>query len=99
MTPSWKEIRAAGEEADLDMQAWEDSLHDRLLIYVLDRTKTTKRYHIDAQFHAQIERLVGLVIGCISEHSPLTDDKLRARAAEFDDLFKMGASEGRPDER
>jgi hypothetical protein len=97
MTPSWSEIREAGEAADLDMQAWEDSLHDRLITYIIDRTKSAERYLNDAEFHAQIERLVGLVIGCISEHSPLVDPLLRQRAAEFDDLFKMGASEGRPD--
>jgi len=98
-SPTWAEIRDAGEAADLDMQAWEDSLHDRLIRYIIDRTKTAERYHNDAEFHAQIERLIGLVIGCISEHSPLTDDKLRARAAEFDALFMQGASEGRPDGR
>lgn len=97
MTPSWQEIRDACEVADVDVQAWEDSLHDRLISYILGRTKTAKRYHTDAQFHAQIERLIGLVIGCISEHSPLVDDKLRRRAAEFDDLFKQGATEGAQD--
>jgi hypothetical protein len=97
MTPTWKEIRDAGEAAGLDMQLWEDSLHDRLLLYILERTKSVQRYHTDAEFHAQIERLIGLVVGCIGEHSPLTDDKLRQRAAEFDNLFQMGASEGRPD--
>jgi hypothetical protein len=97
MAPTWKEIREAGEAADLDMEDWEDKLHDKLVAYIVNHTKTIERYHNDAEFHAQIERLVLLVIACISEHSPLTDDKLRARAAEFDDLFKMGASEGRPD--
>ena len=99
MTPTWNEIREAGEAADLDMQAWEDGLHDRLISYIVEHTNSAKRYHTDAEFHAQIERLVGLVIGCLSEHSPLTDELLRKRAAEFDDLFKQGASEGRPDAR
>jgi hypothetical protein len=99
MTPTWTEIRDAGEAAGLDMQLWEDSLHDRLLLYILQHTKSTERYHTDAEFHAQIERLVLLVVACLSEHSPLTDEVLRKRAAEFDLLFQMGASEGRPDAR
>jgi len=99
MTPSWKEIRDAGEAADLDMQAWEDALHPRLVEHIVSRTKTAERYHNDVEFHAQIERLVGLIIGCISEHSPLTDDKLRSRAAEFDAFFMQGASEGWTDDR
>jgi len=99
MTPTWEEIRDAGEHADLDMQAWEDGLHNRLIQYIVEHTKTGERYLLDAEFHAQIERLVGLVIGCISEHSPLTDDKLRSRAAEFDAFFMQGASEGWTDDR
>ena len=98
-SPTWNEIRDAGEAAGLDMQAWEDSLHDRLITYIIDRTKTVERYHNDAEFHAQIERLVGLVVACINEHSPLVDPLLRTRAAEFDALFMQGASEGRPDDR
>jgi hypothetical protein len=93
--PTWNEIKEAGEAADLDMDLWEDELHDRLVSYIIDRTKSTERYLYDAEFHAQIERLVGLVIGCISEHSPLVDPILRQRAAEFDDLFAGGAQEGR----
>ena len=97
LDPTWQEIREAGEAAGLAMDLWEDALHDRLIAYIVDRTKSAERYHTDAAFHAQIERLIGLVIGCLTEHSPLVDPLLRAQVGKLDDLFRQGAGEGRPD--
>jgi hypothetical protein len=94
--PTWDEIRDAAEHADLDMALWEEELHNRLVDYLLTHTKSVQRYQTDAVFHAEIERLVGLVVGCLIEHSPLYDPLLRTRAADFDKIFQQGAQEGRP---
>ena len=94
--PTWNEINAAATSQGLNMSLWEDQLHDRLIEYVITHTKSAERFMTDAVFHAEVERLIGLVVGCILEHSPLVDPKLRLRAAEFDALFQQGAQEGRP---
>lgn len=93
--PRWTEIIDACESAGLDMTAWEDSLNDRLLSYVLQRTKTEDRYAADLEFRAQVDRLLAYIVTCIIEHSTILDPKLHERAAEFDRLFQEGANEGR----
>lgn len=94
--PTWDEIRDAAEHADLDMSEWEAGLHDRMVDYLLRHTKSVQKYQTDAVFRNEIERLVGLVIGCLTEHSPLYDPLLRTRAADFDKIFQQGAQDGRP---
>lgn len=94
--PTWNEITAAGRAMGLHMDEWEEELHDRLITYIISHTKSVERYHTDPVFHTEVMRLVGLVVGCILEHSPLVDPALRKRAADFDVLFQQGAQEGRP---
>jgi len=94
--PSWNEINAAASSQGLNMSLWEDSLHDRLIEGILIRTKSVDKYMQDAVMHAEMERLVGIIVGILLEQSPLVDPKLRKRAADFDALFQQGAQEGRP---
>jgi hypothetical protein len=94
--PTWNEIAEACTAAGLDIDLWEEDLHDRLITYILTHTKSVEKYHYDPIFHAEMERLIGLVIGCLMEHSPLVEPAMRARAAEFDAMFRRGVQEGRP---
>jgi hypothetical protein len=90
MTTTWREIRQAAQNAGLDVKAWEQGLHSRILHDLLVRTQTQHQYHFDAAFHLQMDQVLAFVLATVLEHDPLSE-KLRERAMDLGAIFREEA--------